>query len=238
MPEHCPSPTQEPLRPSTTRPTPSQGETGSRHVPCVFSQGCNHPHCLMKPHGHSSGDSSGASFLPTPDPSTSWALWRGFNPLGNHLFAVGWPEDPWEGTVPGPISSLPADSWQSVVCVWVPSYREGPLDICESLWSPSVIYNYTTITDWGQSCSCTALSPSFELTHHLTTRWGKWKWSESENRSVMSHSLQPHGIYSPWNSPGQNIGVVSCSLLQGIFPTQGSNPGLPHCRWILYQLSY
>ena len=41
------------------------------------------------------------------------------------------------------------------------------------------------------------------------------------------------GLYSPWNSPGQNTGVGSLSLLQGIFPTQGSNPGLPHCRWIL-----
>ena len=44
-------------------------------------------------------------------------------------------------------------------------------------------------------------------------------------------------IYSPWNSPGQNPGVGSLSLLQGIFPTQGSNPGLLHCKWILYQLS-
>ena len=40
----------------------------------------------------------------------------------------------------------------------------------------------------------------------------------------------PHGLQSPWNSPGQNFGVGSFSLLQGIFPTQGSNPGLPHCR--------
>ena len=39
-------------------------------------------------------------------------------------------------------------------------------------------------------------------------------------------------------SPGQNTGVGSLSLLQGIFPTQGSNPGLPHCRWILFQLSH
>ena len=45
-------------------------------------------------------------------------------------------------------------------------------------------------------------------------------------------------IYSPWDSPGQNTGVGSCSLLQGIFPTQGSNPSLQHCRWILPQLSY
>ena len=43
---------------------------------------------------------------------------------------------------------------------------------------------------------------------------------------------------TPRNSPGQNIGVGSCSLLQGIFPTQGLNPGLPHCRQILYQLSH
>ena len=44
--------------------------------------------------------------------------------------------------------------------------------------------------------------------------------------------------YSPWNSLGQNTGVGSLSLLQGIFPTQGSSPGLPHCRQILYQLSH
>ena len=81
----------------------------------------------------------------------------------------------------------------------------------------------------------------------------------------MSDSLWPHGLgparlLCPWNSPGKNTGVGSCSLLQGIFPTQGSNPGLPHyrkisllqgifptqglnpglwhCRWILYCLSH
>ena len=48
----------------------------------------------------------------------------------------------------------------------------------------------------------------------------------------------PWTIPSPWNSPGQNTGVGSLSLLKGIFPTQGSNPGLLHCRWILYQLSH
>ena len=54
----------------------------------------------------------------------------------------------------------------------------------------------------------------------------------------MSNSLWPHGLYSPWNSPGQNTGVGSLSLLQGIIPTQGWNLGLPHCRRILYQLSH
>ena len=43
---------------------------------------------------------------------------------------------------------------------------------------------------------------------------------------------------SPWNSPGQNTNVGSLSLLQEIFPTQGSNPGLLHCTWILYKLSH
>ena len=62
--------------------------------------------------------------------------------------------------------------------------------------------------------------------------------SVSESRSVMSDSLQPHELYSPWNFPGQNTAVDSFPLLQGIFPTQGLNPGLPHCRWILYQLSH
>ena len=50
--------------------------------------------------------------------------------------------------------------------------------------------------------------------------------------------MQPHGPYSPWNSPGQNIGVGSLSLLQGIFPNERLNPNLPHCRLILYQVSY
>ena len=43
---------------------------------------------------------------------------------------------------------------------------------------------------------------------------------------------------TPWNSPGQNTGKGSLSLLQGIPSTQGLNPGLPHCSWILYQLSH
>ena len=66
----------------------------------------------------------------------------------------------------------------------------------------------------------------------------KFKESKSENHSVMSDSLRPHGLNSPWNSSGQNIGMNSLSLLQGIFPAQGSNCGLLHCRQIIYQLSY
>ena len=60
----------------------------------------------------------------------------------------------------------------------------------------------------------------------------------SESHSVVSDSLRCQGLYSPWNSLGQNTEVGSPSLFQGIFPTQGSNPGLPNCRWILYNLSH
>ena len=62
--------------------------------------------------------------------------------------------------------------------------------------------------------------------------------SESESRSVVSDSLRPHSLCSPWNSPAQNSEVGSLSLLQRIFPTQGSNPGHPHYGQILYQLSH
>ena len=65
-----------------------------------------------------------------------------------------------------------------------------------------------------------------------------WTATKSEIGSVLSDSLRPHGLFSPWYSPGQITGVGSRALLQGIFPTQGLNRGLPHCRQILYQLSH
>ena len=78
--------------------------------------------------------------------------------------------------------------------------------------------------------------------------WGHmklWAWitlmslkSQSKSCLVMSDSLWPHGLYSQWNSPGQNTGVGRLSLLQGIFPTQELNLCLLHCRQILYQLSH
>ena len=66
---------------------------------------------------------------------------------------------------------------------------------------------------------------------------------ESESRSVLPNSLRPHGLQPsrllcPWDFPGKNAGVCCHFLLQGIFLTQGSNPGLLRCRQILYQLNY
>ena len=74
------------------------------------------------------------------------------------------------------------------------------------------------------------------ITISLIPNTSEVKWSEC--CSVVSSSLRLHGLYSPWNSPGQNTGVGSHSLLQGIFPTQGSNPGLPDCRLILFCMKH
>ena len=63
----------------------------------------------------------------------------------------------------------------------------------------------------------------------LCMECSKRQSSESESCSVMSNPLRPRGLYSLWNSPGQNSGVGNLSLLQGIFPTEGSNPDLLHC---------
>ena len=64
-----------------------------------------------------------------------------------------------------------------------------------------------------------------KLLTHTTWKWPVWPFVTL-------------WIYSSWSSPGYNTGVGSLSLLQGIFPTQGSNPDLLHCRQILYQLNH
>ena len=69
------------------------------------------------------------------------------------------------------------------------------------------------------------ITTSSQTKHHLPLLIQQIS-SESESCSVVSDSLQPHGLYSPWNSPGQNTGVGSLSLLQGIFLIQESNWGL------------
>ena len=98
------------------------------------------------------------------------------------------------------------------------------------------------------------LAPSAYHGRGFTICWGRWsvffnpfplwvsKWSEV--KVIQSYPLRSHGLYSPWNSLGQNTGVGSLSLLQGIFPTQGLNPGrLSHqgrpriLEWVAYPFS-
>ena len=85
----------------------------------------------------------------------------------------------------------------------------------------------------------------------IRTEWvNEWTRKAHAQYGSQSFLLQPSDtkretsrmpnllIFSPWNSLGQNTGVGNLSFLQGIFPTQGSYPGLMHCRQILYQLSH
>ena len=97
------------------------------------------------------------------------------------------------------------------------------------------------LRDWTHSLMSPALTDGFCTTEPpeepiwiIVHSYMKW----SESHSVVSDSLQLHGLYSPWTSLGQNTIVGSYSLLQGIFPTQGSNPGLLHYRRIFYKLSH
>ena len=101
--------------------------------------------------------------------------------------------------------------------------------------------NCSTWTEWEVFVSLSLPSPKFSSCRtscaRLILKWIAYpKWSES--CSVMSDSLWSCGLYSPWNCPVQNTRVSSLTLLQGIFPTLRSNPGLPHCRQILYQLRH
>ena len=87
--------------------------------------------------------------------------------------------------------------------------------------------------DWSIHSFCTL---PIKVFCHNRVSYSEVKWSES--RSVVSDFLWSHELYSPWDSLGQNAGVDSISLLQGIFPSQVLNPGLLRCRWIFLQLSH
>ena len=110
--------------------------------------------------------------------------------------------------------------------------------LCSS--NRKVYFLFIILPDWeAQLKSYTAniywrpsVLPSTSPRHSVQNKY----WSESS--SVVSDSLRPHVLYRLYNSLGQNTGVNSLSPLQGIFPTQGSNPDLLHCRRILYQLSH
>ena len=129
-----------------------------------------------------------------------------------------------------------ADSWSWAI-------REAPLDGISVLlafmlffrakdfvylWCSSVSQRYVYV--WIEFYFSRYIENIFNM------QWKSLSHVQLFATLVMYDSL--HGLYSPWNSPGKNTGVGSLSLLQGIFPTQGSNPGLPYCKWILCQLSH
>ena len=113
-----------------------------------------------------------------------------------------------------------------------------------------VAKNWTRLRDWTElNWTGELKSEDEQARQQREARTSQIRITKSVQRSKKARSLRvkvaqscltlwPHGLYSPWNSPGQNTRVGSLTLLQGIFPTQGSNTGLLHCRRILYQLSH
>ena len=101
-------------------------------------------------------------------------------------------------------------------------------------------FNKRQTFSWTDQEKCWVLSQLFHFHQEALQFLFSFchKWSEVKVYQSCLTLWDPHGLYSPCSSPGQNTGVGSLSLLQGIFPTQRSNPGLSHCRQILYQLSH
>ena len=95
-----------------------------------------------------------------------------------------------------------------------PSYADSPRD---PSGCPHIL-EFPVFLVYNQQESKIVISQNFKEKSRSQT---ESKRSESESLSVVSNSLQPHGIYSPWNSLGHNTEVGSLSVLQGIFSTQG-----------------
>ena len=149
------------------------------------------------------------------------------------LAAAAWLWPPYRD-VSGPRSILSGGCLETARCNdWV--VPESNWRFCFSGWgngrTRSVIQTSLSV-DRCYLFSSFPIHSSFHLLKIVFERWSEWK---SLSRVWL---FATNGLYSPWHSSGQNTRVGSCSLLQGIFPTQGLNPGLPHCRQILYQLSY
>ena len=116
---------------------------------------------------------------------------------------------------------------------------------CETEQDPMVLSCPRLRLSMSSACllSVESFSQRTALSREVRTCKNKGKQSVL-SCSVVSNSLQPHGLNSPpcssvhGHSLGKNTEVGCHALLQGIFPTQGSNPGPPHCRRILYHLSH
>ena len=122
-------------------------------------------------------------------------------------------------------------SWAGTA-VWSLSFlfcREIHVGLHPALASPPVIC-------WGKGRAGTCLMSSQIIGWHDTTVL----CLVTQLCPTLFHpkDCSPPGSSIHGDSPGKNAGVGCHALLQGIFPTQGSNPGLPHCRQILYHLSY
>ena len=135
------------------------------------------------------------------------------------------------------ISNHDTETWKVHACLFcMSSLLSLVVTILSPVWDQIWAYGREceghVQENWSHPRSATPSQPASR--HKIKESRSLWV---SESCSVVSNSLRPHGLYSPWSSLGQNTGVGSLSLLQGILPTKGSNRGLPHCRRILFQLS-
>ena len=120
--------------------------------------------------------------------------------------------------------------------IYFKRYVHQQVDLCVCKWQYFIRFY------------CRVIFPSIYVSFCIWP-WAVWcfpvlaimkvKW----NHSVVSNSLKPHGpqptrLLHPWDLPGKNTGVGCHFLLQEIFPTQGLNPSLPHCRQMSYRLSH
>ena len=120
-------------------------------------------------------------------------------------------------------------NWNSSKCPLIEKY----IFIHQMQYNSEMAQVKTRVTSTGHA--------SILLLHRelpTTALHRRTKKQELMLNNLAINSLWPHELYRPWNSAGQNTEVGSRSLLQRIFPTQESNPGLPHRRQILYQLSH
>ena len=110
-----------------------------------------------------------------------------------------------------------------------------PMDV-GNLISGSFAFSKSSLNIW-KFLVHVLLKPSLENFEHFLA--SMWKWSHSVvSDSLWPHGLQPTRLLHPWDFPGKSTGVGCHFLPQGIFPTQGSNLGLPHFRQTLYRLSH
>ena len=126
---------------------------------------------------------------------------------------------------------------------WSAHSAPQPMESDSNTWGGASRHQTVTEQDpWaspGQAFPSPLLWPFSAVPRELFEAhyWVILQTCRCEGRSVVSHASWPHGLQSV-DSPGKNTGVGRLALLQGVFPTQELNLGLPHCRQILYHLSH
>ena len=116
----------------------------------------------------------------------------------------------------------------------IPPLRESLVSLSPGLWGLQVLASFQTTL--GSANPRWALSPL-----HTGQRLKEDEWDTDTTlkcRVWLTTLWTIARLLCPWDSPGKNTGVGCHALFQGIFPTQGSNPDLPHCRQILNHLSH